>query len=415
MATTDPVCLAGVPVVPRLFCRLQRERERRLHLWTYLVPSANKCVTAFVRPPESLTSLKASIIFSFSYLRLSVHIPLTIPPKFFISLESRVSLHRIGPPPPLFFFFFRVTHTHSQKTTTISGTTTTAGSRPLSLLHTNRTRNVELVPHTLDDSEGCPSCGSLMAKHGRGSGSGASPAARASGSESKTPAAAQPAKRRRGAPQTFSSKLYKILQDAQLKESSPVGWCLEGERKPSVLQRGRACLLFARRACVASLCIPPPSLVFVFFFWQKLCDRVCCVLPVLSLCAVTFCRQVPPPPPALHELSAATAARPSPLSSMIRACLFWRLGRVQLLLALLSPLSLKCPCVCCDFKQQSKTGFVLCFWTLVSETLLEKHKIHARAYAHVEGCPSCCLRAPGSPLPLWGVLRACLGRPCACV
>lgn len=26
LATTDPVCLAGVPVVPRLFCRLQRER-----------------------------------------------------------------------------------------------------------------------------------------------------------------------------------------------------------------------------------------------------------------------------------------------------------------------------------------------------------------------------------------------------
>lgn len=255
-------------------------------------------MTAFVSPPESLTSLKASIIFSFSYRRFSVHIPLTIPPKKHFSLESRVSLHRIGPPPPLFFFFS--CHAHTQITTIISGTTTTAGSRPLSLLHTNRTHNVELVPYTLDDSEGCPACGSLMAKHGRGSGSGASPAARASGTESKTPAAAQPAKRRRGAPQTFSSKLYKILQDAQLKESSPVGWCLEGERKPSVLQTRPGLPSFRPASmCGIALHTPAVSCFWFFFLAKALRSGVLCIARALSLREVTFCRQVPPPPPRL--------------------------------------------------------------------------------------------------------------------
>lgn len=100
-----------------------------------------------------------------------------------------------------------------------------------------------------------------MAKHGRGSGSGASPAARAAVMDNKI---AQPAKRRRGAPQTFSSKLYKILQVAQLKESSPVGWCLEGEQTAPLSATG-ACLLWAGSMCGIDLHTPVSfNRVFVF-------------------------------------------------------------------------------------------------------------------------------------------------------
>lgn len=80
-----------------------------------------------------------------------------------------------------------------------------------------------------------------MVKHGKGgSGSGArttaaaAAAARRAGGEkkggmnNKTCSVQQP-KRRRGAPQTFSSKLFRILQGAEQKKSSPVGWCLDGE------------------------------------------------------------------------------------------------------------------------------------------------------------------------------------------
>lgn len=71
-----------------------------------------------------------------------------------------------------------------------------------------------------------------MVKHGREPGSsGQRPGRKAT--DAKSPVQG---KRRRGAPQTFSSKLYKILQDAQHNDSSPVGWCLEGEHTK---QRGK--------------------------------------------------------------------------------------------------------------------------------------------------------------------------------
>ncbi|CAM9962603.1 unnamed protein product, partial [Pylaiella littoralis] len=80
-----------------------------------------------------------------------------------------------------------------------------------------------------------------MVKHGKGgSGSGArttaaaAAAARRAGGEkkggmNKKTCSVQQPKRRRGAPQTFSSKLFRILQGAEQKKSSPVGWCLDGK------------------------------------------------------------------------------------------------------------------------------------------------------------------------------------------
>lgn len=113
-------------------------------------------------------------------------------------------------------------HAHTD-TTNKPARTTALAERPLPKITLNSSQSA------LAERTRCLLRGSVMAKHARGSGSGASQTARAAMTDTKT-AVAQPAKRRRGAPQTFSSKLYKILQDAQLKESSPVGWCLEGEK-----------------------------------------------------------------------------------------------------------------------------------------------------------------------------------------
>lgn len=181
---------------------------------------------------------------------------------------------------------------------------------PPPLLNTH----VELVAYTVCETERCLVCGSLMAKHGRGSGSGANPAGRAPMSDTKTPAVAQPAKRRRGAPQTFSSKLYKILQDAQHKEGSPVGWCLEGELGSASLLC--ACLL-SSRASMCGIALHTPVSFVGFFFWLASPGSIglfpCSLSLCLSLSLLPLRRHLPPPPPVAPTAPAASCAHPCPL------------------------------------------------------------------------------------------------------